>query len=403
MGDLNQEQTHALERLGDFIGALDTTEMVKSYKMLVLLAMIDADRFPGSIPIADLATYVEHLASRTARVHDDVGSAVNRQSALIRLLEQNPIAAWTAGRGTGGVSYFAYEGGVFSTTFAEASLSKAALQELVRELAEWRLAQYLDRVQRDKAGFTTLKVSHTKGKPILFLPGEPERSDLPGGETEVQIDESTYQADFAKIAINVIRKSQDDKNELPRILRGWFGPDAGAPGTRHAVSLRLEGSRWHLAPIGSTEAKLKLWQRYSREQIPPLFGLKFSEAIWNTGYVKQGKHMFLLTTLDKAGHGKEFQYQDRFVGTDRIEWQSQNKTTQRDRDGQDIRGHHDRGIAVHLFVRAVKKGPAGSAAPFVYCGDVSFESWTGDEPITVTWKLADPVPERLRKAFKLER
>jgi hypothetical protein len=41
----------------------------------------------------------------------------------------------------------------------------AALQELARELAEWRLAEYLDRTQPDKAGFTTLKVSHSnRGK-----------------------------------------------------------------------------------------------------------------------------------------------------------------------------------------------------------------------------------------------
>jgi hypothetical protein len=100
MGDLAPEQSQALEQFGAFIGTLDTTEMVKSYKMLVLLAMIDADRFLGSISIDELATHVERLATRTARVQEDVGSALSRRSALIRLLEQNPIAAWTAGRGT---------------------------------------------------------------------------------------------------------------------------------------------------------------------------------------------------------------------------------------------------------------------------------------------------------------
>ena len=39
--------------------------------------------------------------------------------ALIRLLEQNPIAAWAGGKGTGGVSYFAYEDGTFRTTFTD--------------------------------------------------------------------------------------------------------------------------------------------------------------------------------------------------------------------------------------------------------------------------------------------
>ena len=133
--------------------------------MLVLLAMMNAERFPGSIAIDDLARQVERLATRTTRVGEDIGPSLRDSRALIRLLEQNPVAAWAGGRGTGGVSYFAYENGTFRTTFADTTDKAAALQELVRELAEWRLAEYLDRVQRDKAAFTTLKVSHSSGKP----------------------------------------------------------------------------------------------------------------------------------------------------------------------------------------------------------------------------------------------
>ncbi len=59
MGDLDATQQRALERHGAFIDALDTTEMAKSYKMLVLLAMLNADRFPGSIGIDDLADHVD--------------------------------------------------------------------------------------------------------------------------------------------------------------------------------------------------------------------------------------------------------------------------------------------------------------------------------------------------------
>ena len=55
MGDLDATQQRAFERHEAFVNALDTTEMVKSYKMLVLLAMLNADRFPGSIGIDELA------------------------------------------------------------------------------------------------------------------------------------------------------------------------------------------------------------------------------------------------------------------------------------------------------------------------------------------------------------
>lgn len=394
MNDLTEQQRRAFDGHEAFINALDTTEMVKSYKMLVLLAMLNADRFPGSITIDELADEVERFATRTMKAGADLGLALNDRRALIRLLEQNPIAAWVGGRGTGGSSYFAYENGSFSTTLRADIEIAPALQELVRELAEWRLTEYLDRAQTQTAGHSTLKVSHAAGgQPILFLPAEPERSDLPDGWTDVQIDSAKYSANFVKVAVNVIRKPGDEENQLPKILRGWFGPDAGASGTRHAVALARRGNDWHLTPLGRRDGQLQLWRSYSREEIPPLFGLEFSPAIWNAGFVKRPGAIFLLATLDKSGHGSEFQYKDHFVSRSEFEWQSQNRTSQDSRDGQDISKHANRDIAVHLFVRAQKKRAGGTSAPFVYCGDVRFLSWHGEKPITVRWQLPAEVPD----------
>jgi hypothetical protein len=399
IGDLDATQQRVLERHGTFVDALDTTEMVKSYKMLVLLAMLNADRFPGAIAISDLADHVAQLAGRTTRAAADLGLALNDRKALIRLLEQNPVAAWTGGKGTGGVSYFSYRDETFQTAFSVEPDAGPALQEMVRELAEWRLTEYLDRARAQTAGFSTLKVSHTSGKPILFLPEEPERSDLPQGWADVLVDGVTHSANFVKVAINVVRKPGDDENQLPKILRQWFGPDAGAPGTRHQVGLELKDSRWHLTPLGRRAGELRLWQSYSREEIPPLFGFAFSTAIWNAGFVKRPGHIFLLTTLDKSGHGSEFQYKDHFISRSEFEWQSQNRTSQQSTDGQDISHHAQRGFAVHLFVRVQKKMPRGGAAPFIYCGDVQFVNWHGDRPITVRWGLPAEVPDALWGSF----
>jgi hypothetical protein len=353
------------------------------------------------------------------------------------MLERSPIDAWTGGlarhssrseRRRGGVPYFAYSDRMFRTTMPVSGDAVAGLQELVRELAEWRLTEYLDRAKRQSSGAYTLKVSHASGKPILFLPSGDERADLPTGWTDLRIDGAAYSANFVKVALNVVRRADqpEGENELPRILRGWFGPDAGAPGTRHAVELeQKDDGAWELRPIGRREGQLQLWRAYAREEIPPLFGLEFSTAIWNVGYVRRNGHIFLLTTLDKAGHGSEFQYKDHFVSPTEFEWQSQKprpargakspsasawgwgptrierSTAQASADGQDIRHHAQRDIPVHLFVRAQKKLPGGGAAPFVYCGDVTFVSWHGDRPITVRWRLPEAVPERLRGELRV--
>jgi hypothetical protein len=60
-----------------------------------------------------------------------------------------------------------------------------------------------------------------------------------------------------------------------------------------------------------------------------------------------------------------------------------------------IGNHQADGIALHLFVRD-QKVQRGKSRPFVYCGQVDFASWEHDQPISVTFRLRQAVPEALR-------
>ncbi len=110
--------------------------------------------------------------------------------------------------------------------------------------------------------------------------------------------------------------------------------------------------------------------------------------------------MFLLVTLNKQGLTKEHQYDDRFLNERQFRWQSQNSTSQESKAGQIIRDPRAQGYTIHLCIRKDKL-MHGKAAPFVYCGPVEFESWEGEKPISVLWKLGEPVPKRLTKYFGL--
>ena len=101
--------------------------------------------------------------------------------------------------------------------------------------------------------------------------------------------------------------------------------------------------------------------------------------------------------LDKAGHDEAFQYKDHFISADQFQWQSQNRTTQASDSGQSIKAHKERGIVVHLFIRAKAKTADGRGAPFYYCGPVEFLSWSGERPINVMWHLVSAVPVALRQ------
>ena len=153
MGDLGSLESSLIEggSAAEFLDSLETTEMSKSLKMLVLLAMIDAERFPGEIGIDELAAGVRKIARRTSTLQRDLSVSLDDDVALRTYLERNPIDAWCGGKGTGGRPFFGYESQRFSTTFKVAPEQRIALTALVRELAEWRLAEYLDRTPAVRA------------------------------------------------------------------------------------------------------------------------------------------------------------------------------------------------------------------------------------------------------------
>jgi superfamily II DNA or RNA helicase/diadenosine tetraphosphate (Ap4A) HIT family hydrolase/HKD family nuclease len=142
-----------------------------------------------------------------------------------------------------------------------------------------------------------------------------------------------------------------------------------------------------------------LWRSYMREEIPPLFGLRFSTGSWNQGFVVQGKQVFLLVTLDKADLQADHKYDDGFLSPDQLRWQSQNRTTQASTHGQII-SQALSGYQIYLFVRSSKKRGA-VASPFTYCGQINFASWQGNAPITVIWNLQASVPNHLWRMLKV--
>lgn len=335
------------------------------------------------------------MGRRDPRIAEDLGAVFSDPLDLRRLLMANPLEAWVGGRGTGGVRYFAYENERFSSQLTIPTPLVGPAQELIREIADWRLEEYLGRESPEGPQEFSLKVSHSSGTPILFLPDRHTHTELPEGWTDVRVDDETVSANFVKVAANVARRAHSEENVLPEILRKWFGDDAGKPGTRHQVILRREGNGWQLRPFGTHAIGAVPYKAYRRADIAPLYGLPYSERYWGQGFVRQDKNTFLFVTLDKKDHVESFQYKDHFLSPSEFQWESQNRTTQDSKDGESIRAHKEQEITIQLFVRAKAKTRDGRGAPFLYCGPVEILSWSGDKPITVLWKLLTPVPEPL--------
>ena len=304
MEDLDELQKGVEQRHGAFLQSVSATPMSKSYKMLVLDALLAAEDLTQGMSVDSLAQRVVRSASRNPRFASDLSVPFNDVDGVRKLLVEHPIAAWVAGRGTGGERHFEFKEAVFRLAFNVHPAAQATFKQMAGEIVDWRIAQYLAR--------------------------------------------ST-------------------------------GPSV---------------------PVAGSPKSLDLWKSYSRSDIPPMFGAVFNTGSWNSGMVLTGQSLILLVTLTKGNLAAGNEYLDHFIDDQTFEWQSQNQTTQASKHGRIIKGSLP-GYSVHLFVRPTKLR-GGGAAPFIYCGVPQFVNWKDEKPITVQWKLEAPVPEHLRRLFKID-
>jgi len=81
-------------------------------------------------------------------------------------------------------------------------------------------------------------------------------------------------------------------------------------------------------------------------------------------------------------------------------WQSQNRATRDSTIGQSLKNHRAKGTPVHLIVRPTAKD-AGKTQASIYSGELEFERWERDKPITVWWLLRTEIPTECREELRL--
>ena len=262
---------------------LQTTSLTKSFKMVVLRVLLDHDAFWDGMEITALATacrqfLVSHPALRAdlegppghkSPERDPRSSGAAPPPSPMTLADAAafteywlgmPLARWMdeqAGR-----RWFVRRGNRFIADFKITASHRPAFESLTGELVDYRLAHYTQsrlaspKAPRGSEGALTTaafraKVSHSASKPILFLPTVEAAPTRPTGPTRVRLpDGSEWVFRFVKVACNVAHPadSADKQNQLPALLREWFGPDAGLPGTGFEVEFNSIDGAWSAAP-----------------------------------------------------------------------------------------------------------------------------------------------------------
>jgi SOS-response transcriptional repressor LexA len=161
-----------------------------------------------------------------------------------------PISIWMQEQE--GRSWFTIDGDSLRVAFDCDERLREPLESMSGELVDFRLAAHA-RPRASATGFVA-KVIQSRGKPFLKLPTVDDEPGRPDGPVLVRLpDGREWEFRFVKIACNVAGPCGSNMgdtlpNELPTLLREWFGPDAGLPGTSFEVEFHRDGDAWHIAP-----------------------------------------------------------------------------------------------------------------------------------------------------------
>lgn len=248
---LTTEEERVLGAAGGFLREIEVTEMTKCFKMVTLEVLVEQGALGAGMGLRELAVRAHALLRRSPELFADVTEELRKETLgegelreWIAYWRKNPIAAWTAERRERR-AWFRLDGDRFVLELEIEEGLGGAFAKLVRELVDYRLAQYRARRRQDVPageGFVC-KVMRNERDPILKLPDR-ARVALPEGETDVRLADGTvWQFRFVKEYCNVARPAGSERNQLPDLLRGWFGPHAGKAGTAFLV-------RFHAGPDG---------------------------------------------------------------------------------------------------------------------------------------------------------
>jgi hypothetical protein len=149
---------------------------------------------------------------------------------------------------------------------------------------------------------------------------------------------------------------------------------------------------------------LELHARYSRDQILAAFAKSTPEKPFPSqeGVVLLNdiKTELLLVTLNKSD--KDFspttQYEDYAISETIFHWQSQNKVRPETPTGVSYIRHKQQHKTLLLFVRESKKDSYGFTMPYYFLGPVEYVSHRGSRPMSINWKLEEPMPPYVWKS-----
>jgi SOS-response transcriptional repressor LexA len=290
--DLTSEEADCLQRHGEFFRAVETASMNKSFKMILLEAMLAHDGFrhpPGVEALSAWALEIfRHRRPLVRDIHPDHQDIDNLDlSQWRRYWEKNPINAWTGGnRNQEGQSWFRVHEGRFEPAFSVSDEEAATFHEMVQELVDYRLAEY-----QDRTGY--YEVDHTQDEAVTPFPHTQKPIEEPDEERGPELP---YFPDIP-IACGHFRSGRAHDMQHVRLKAGQGRVNPGRQFIARAVGNSMDGGR---NPIRDGDYLLLEW--VGSDQAGSITG--------STMVVERqdatGDDQYLLRVVEKTDEGRYF-------------------------------------------------------------------------------------------------
>ncbi|WP_286149196.1 DUF3427 domain-containing protein [Mycobacterium sp. IS-1496] len=269
---LGDREAEVVDAFGETLRAVQTENINKSYKLVTIRALLHEGALRSGDHVSNNARVSREVLLSDPRLARDVPTKEFPELASAsgekwtNYWRKWPIAHLTGAgpEGSRAERLFRLEDDRIVPTFTVDDILGDVFDALVAEIVEYRLANYV--LQKEKAVTRTwaCRLAYADGHPIIRLDRR-QSADLPDGNVDFIADGVEYNASFAKGAVSVATRTDTAGNALPGLLRGWFGPSAGHPGTSHVVRIEQVDGTLLVQPDRSIETS-------SQIDYVPLFG-----------------------------------------------------------------------------------------------------------------------------------
>jgi superfamily II DNA or RNA helicase/HKD family nuclease len=159
---------------------------------------------------------------------------------------------------------------------------------------------------------------------------------------------------------------------------------------------------WQALPSAPAAWPISLHARYERREIQAAIGhiTATSRPQFREGCLPRTaeKIELMFVTLDKReGFGETVQFHDYAISPELFHWQTQNRAGRNNATGKRYLESKTNGWRFQLFVRE------DTDSAFIALGPVELESFEGDRPISIVWRLQVPMPIEMFRRFSVLR